>query len=146
MYDFRSVKKPINHDVHPRLTVFWIAVQLYTGIVVLFALLKAKHTPKPKVIKFLLLHLLMMELVNITSFITTIFAFMWCLGPYSPPEVANVGAGSIEWVQFFERWLYKWLRISYASNTAFILGGLLTDGILVSTAHNKFNTARNMCF
>ena len=108
-------------------------MQLYTGTVVLFALLKAKHAPKPKVVKFLLLHLALMELVNITGLITTMFAFMWCLGPYSPPEVANVSSGSIEWVQFFERWFYKWLRISYASNAAFILGGLLTDGILVST-------------
>ena len=79
----------------------------------LFALLKAKHAPKPKVVKFLLLHLALMELVNITGLITTMFAFMWCLGPYSPPEVANVGFGSIEWVQFFER-----KRVAYAENKA----------------------------
>ena len=114
------------------LTGSWLAVQLYAGIIVLFSLLKPKHTSRQGVVRILLCHMLFMEIANITGVVTAIYGLLWCLGPSSSLEEANGQSTSPLWDQLSHQWSLTWSWINRVTNTAFVLSGLLTDGILVS--------------
>ena len=98
-------------------------MQLYAGIAVISALFKIKHAPRSNIIIFLLLHAFVLEATNVVGFITAIVEFMWCLGPLSASKLDSPILPNDLRAQ--------WNRLYITSNVAFILSGLLTDGILV---------------
>ena len=98
----------------------------------LSALLKPKHTSRQGVVRILLCHMLFMEIANITGVVTAIYGLLWCLSPSSSLEEADAQSTSPLWDQLSHQWALTWSWINRVTNTAFVLSGLLTDGILVS--------------
>lgn len=78
-----------------------------------------------RVVKVLLCHMLLMEAVNIAGCVTAITALLWC----QVRLPLGLGLPSLAWE-------LKLDQLSMASNIAFIIGGFLTDGILVKSVHN----------
>ena len=113
------------------------AIQLCAGIIVVVTLLRTMHARSSKAIKFLLCHMFLMEALNIIGCVTAIVELRWCLGPLRRFSNLHGAVNSPEvlWSQY-RKWQSKLLMTYKASNTAFILCGLLTDGILVSFVYN----------
>ena len=105
---------------------FWVsfsaAIQFYAGVITISAVWKMRRTARSKTITFLLCHMLTLQLTNTTGCVTAIIGFVWCLGTlqalYDPSNI--------------RLWHPGWFMLYLSSNLAFILSGLLTDGILVS--------------
>lgn len=119
------------------LPCFSIAIQFYTGVICLSALLKTRRKSRSNSANFLLCHMLALELANIIGLVTALIGFMWCLGPLRPFSQPPREGDSDGWQLFDEalqKFLGRWKQLGYSSNASFVVSGFLTDGVLVSSA------------
>ena len=65
-----------------------------------------------------------LEITNMIGFVTAMVEFLWCIGPLTAHKTEPFRDPGSPLVT-------QWNRLYIASNVAFILNGLLTDGILV---------------
>ena len=71
-------------------------------------------------------HIVALELLNSLGFITAFVGLYFCVKPMRSMKVSDIPN------QDYDSLLWRWKALYLTSNAAFVAGGLLTDGILVS--------------
>ena len=95
-------------------------IQSILGAITLYTLLKKPRASRPKAAKFLIAHIFALNMANATGFVTSIVGLFWCFGPIQGSAGLENGVG------------VYWTLPETISNVAFLVTGLLTDGILVN--------------
>ena len=96
-------------------------IQSILGAITLYTLLKKPPASRPKAAKFLIAHMFALNMANATGFVTSIVGLVWCFGPVRAQSARLENDLGV-----------YWMLPETISNVAFLITGLLTDGILVN--------------